>query len=256
VARDRAADHYGRHELGVLPFKLRQQDSGEEGPPYASLRVPSGQMVASHCTELRDAPLTSASLRSAPVRFALLRFASLRFAPRRLTPVRFVLDHARMGQISTAQVQAAQIGEASLRHDEQGAGLYRPAPPLALNIKRSTVDSEIDGAESRGHAYRTDSADAEELGRPRNDQLRILRPAAAAKKLGVSKMTLYRWEESGRISPRLKLSAHCVGWEEGALDDFLRNRPAAREALPCPMPTRRNKIEPKSRAKESKPATA
>jgi hypothetical protein len=54
-------------------------------------------------------------------------------------------------------------------------------------------------------------------------------------------MTLYRLENSGAIPARIKLSAHAVGWHESALDDFLRNRPAAREASPCPTPTRRSR---------------
>jgi prophage regulatory protein len=58
----------------------------------------------------------------------------------------------------------------------------------------------------------------------REGQIRILRPKAAAKKLGISRMTLYRLETEGSIPPRIQLSRKCVGWNENALDEFLRNR--------------------------------
>jgi predicted DNA-binding transcriptional regulator AlpA len=134
----------------------------------------------------------------------------------------------------------ARSDEPSLRRDDQSAGLHSPAPPFASKPKRSATDSETHGVDRQGHADGADGAEAEKRGLLRNDQLRILRPAAAAKKLGISKTTLYRWEESGVIPSRIKLSAHAVGWHETALDDFLRSRPAAREASPCHTPTPRN----------------
>lgn len=60
--------------------------------------------------------------------------------------------------------------------------------------------------------------------------MQILRPVAAAKKLGVSKMTVYRLENAGMIPPRIKISAKYVGWDEIGLDDYLRNRATVRDS--------------------------
>lgn len=69
--------------------------------------------------------------------------------------------------------------------------------------------------------------------------LRILRPTAAAAKLGISRMTLYRLEARGEIPPRLTLGAHSVGYREDQLDQWLRTRPAARETDGTRAPTGR-----------------
>ncbi len=54
---------------------------------------------------------------------------------------------------------------------------------------------------TEGPIARSDPADdkAGERDKPRNRQVQILRPVAAAKKLGVSKMTVYRLENAGMI---------------------------------------------------------
>ncbi len=62
----------------------------------------------------------------------------------------------------------------------------------------------------------------------RNHEQRVLRPAAAAHKLGVSRATVYRWERSGAIPSRIQLGPHAVGWYERDLDEFLERRPLLR----------------------------
>jgi predicted DNA-binding transcriptional regulator AlpA len=69
-----------------------------------------------------------------------------------------------------------------------------------------------------------------------NSNLRILRPAAAAAKLGLSKMTLYRLEAAGAIPSRTRISVHAVGWFERDLDAYLSSRQSVRETGPCRAP--------------------
>lgn len=56
------------------------------------------------------------------------------------------------------------------------------------------------------------------------DSNQILRPAAAATKLGVSRATLYVWVKTKRLPPPIKLSPRVSGWRQSTLDDFLTAR--------------------------------
>jgi excisionase family DNA binding protein len=53
----------------------------------------------------------------------------------------------------------------------------------------------------------------------------ILRPAQAARLLGVSRATLYRWEAAGRLAPRVILGPGTSGWREEDLAAFIAAAP-------------------------------
>lgn len=54
---------------------------------------------------------------------------------------------------------------------------------------------------------------------------RIVRPAQAARLLGISRATLYRWESSGRLAPRVILGPNTSGWREEDLAAFIAEAP-------------------------------
>lgn len=54
---------------------------------------------------------------------------------------------------------------------------------------------------------------------------RIIRPAQAARLLGISRATLYRWEASGRLAPRVILGPGTSGWKEEDLAAFIASAP-------------------------------
>jgi len=53
----------------------------------------------------------------------------------------------------------------------------------------------------------------------------ILRPAQAARLLGISRATLYRWEAAGRLAPRIILGPGTSGWRAQDLADFIASAP-------------------------------
>lgn len=54
---------------------------------------------------------------------------------------------------------------------------------------------------------------------------RIVRPAEAARLLGITRATLYRWEKSGRLAPRIILGPGTSGWREEDLAAFVASAP-------------------------------
>lgn len=54
---------------------------------------------------------------------------------------------------------------------------------------------------------------------------RIIRPAQTARLLGISRATLYRWEKSGRLAPRVILGPGTSGWKEEDLAAFIAAAP-------------------------------
>ena len=61
--------------------------------------------------------------------------------------------------------------------------------------------------------------------------MKILRPRAAAAKLGLSRMHLYRLERAGGFPKRVQLGPNSVGWLEDELDEWIRERADAREQM-------------------------
>ena len=53
----------------------------------------------------------------------------------------------------------------------------------------------------------------------------IIRPAQAARLLGVSRATIYRWEKTGRLAPRVILGPGTTGWREEDLAAFVAAAP-------------------------------
>jgi predicted DNA-binding transcriptional regulator AlpA len=60
----------------------------------------------------------------------------------------------------------------------------------------------------------------------------IIRPTQAARLLGISRATLYRWESSGRLAPRVILGPNTSGWREEDLVDFIASAPRGRSESP------------------------
>ena len=56
---------------------------------------------------------------------------------------------------------------------------------------------------------------------------KVLRPAAAALYIGLSRASLYRLERAGELPPRIILGANASGWFREDLDGFLASRPRA-----------------------------
>lgn len=54
---------------------------------------------------------------------------------------------------------------------------------------------------------------------------RIVRPAEAARLLGITRATLYRWEKAGRLAPRVILGPGTSGWREEDLAAFIASAP-------------------------------
>jgi predicted DNA-binding transcriptional regulator AlpA len=53
----------------------------------------------------------------------------------------------------------------------------------------------------------------------------IVRPSQAARLLGISIATLYRWESAGRLAPRVRLGPNTSGWREEDLAAFIAAAP-------------------------------
>jgi predicted DNA-binding transcriptional regulator AlpA len=58
---------------------------------------------------------------------------------------------------------------------------------------------------------------------------RILRPAEAWRKAGISRSTGYRLEAEGKFPRRIKITAHCSGYLEEELDAWIQARVAERD---------------------------
>ncbi len=61
---------------------------------------------------------------------------------------------------------------------------------------------------------------------------RVLRPAAAAVYIGLSRASLYRLERAGQLPPRVILGEHASGWFREDLDKFLASLPRGPRAIP------------------------
>ena len=56
--------------------------------------------------------------------------------------------------------------------------------------------------------------------------IRIIRPSELALLLGISKVTLWRWERDGQFPQRKKIGpGKAVGWLSSDIDDYLKSLP-------------------------------
>ena len=55
---------------------------------------------------------------------------------------------------------------------------------------------------------------------------RIIRPTEFAKRLGISKPTLWRWERAGRLPPKHQVGPNAVGWLESEIEIWWASRDA------------------------------
>ena len=53
---------------------------------------------------------------------------------------------------------------------------------------------------------------------------RILRPAEAARKLGLERTTLFRMVKRGDLPPSIKITKKAVGWRESTLEAYIAQR--------------------------------
>ena len=56
---------------------------------------------------------------------------------------------------------------------------------------------------------------------------RILRAAELAECLGISRVTLWRWEREGRIPPKRIVGPNVIGWLESEIDEWMASLPTA-----------------------------
>lgn len=68
---------------------------------------------------------------------------------------------------------------------------------------------------------------------------RIVRPAQAARLLGISRATLYRWEAAGRLAPRVLLGPGTSGWREEDLAAFIDAAPRGGPLQSVGLPMKR-----------------
>lgn len=61
--------------------------------------------------------------------------------------------------------------------------------------------------------------------------MNVLRPRAAAAKVGLSRIHLYRLERAGQFPKRVRLGPNSVGWVEEELEEWIRSRVRSRDAL-------------------------
>lgn len=53
---------------------------------------------------------------------------------------------------------------------------------------------------------------------------RIIRPNELAKKLSISKPTLWRMEKKGELPPKVQISKRISGWRESDITEWLKSR--------------------------------
>jgi len=54
--------------------------------------------------------------------------------------------------------------------------------------------------------------------------IKIHRPASAAKELGISRSTLWRWVRDGLLPKPIKIGSQAVGWREETLVEYIKSR--------------------------------
>jgi prophage regulatory protein len=61
--------------------------------------------------------------------------------------------------------------------------------------------------------------------------MNILRPSEVFEKVGLSRTTVWRLERSGDFPARIMLSVKAVGYDEGAINDWLAKRGVVRSPV-------------------------
>lgn len=56
---------------------------------------------------------------------------------------------------------------------------------------------------------------------------RILRAAELAERLGISRVSLWRWERQGRMPPKRIVGPNVIGWLESEIDEWMASLPTA-----------------------------
>ena len=59
-------------------------------------------------------------------------------------------------------------------------------------------------------------------------QARIIRWPELQKKIGVSNVTVWRWEKDGQFPKRIRLGGNSAGWIESEVDKWIEKRAAER----------------------------
>lgn len=49
---------------------------------------------------------------------------------------------------------------------------------------------------------------------------RVVRPGELAERLGVSRVTLWRWERAGELPPKRRIGPNVVGWLQSEIDEW------------------------------------
>ncbi|MDY7091575.1 MAG: AlpA family phage regulatory protein [Acidobacteriota bacterium] len=55
----------------------------------------------------------------------------------------------------------------------------------------------------------------------------IIRPKLLAERLGISRVTLWRWERAGMVPKKRKIGPNTVGWLESEILEWLESRPTS-----------------------------
>lgn len=58
------------------------------------------------------------------------------------------------------------------------------------------------------------------------DFSRIIRASELADRLGISRVTLWRWERNGLLPPKRRVGPNVVGWLESEISEWVAARPA------------------------------
>lgn len=97
-------------------------------------------------------------------------------------------------------------------------------PKLGVRVRIGCLDGEAGGyKEARYIGDRRMKSNAIKS-RPMTTADRILRPAEAAQKLGVTRQTLYAWQRLGLLPAPARLGLRAVGWKESTLDAWIASR--------------------------------
>lgn len=96
--------------------------------------------------------------------------------------------------------------------------LTEPAPALNGRGDDLTKPSAPDREVPPAHRLERFTRGIRSTGRGNISESRILRPNELAHKLGVSRVTLWRWERQGLLPAKAQIGPNTVGWLESEID--------------------------------------